>query len=76
MEAHIEINRKQLALYEEEYKKLRAIDYHIEGCIGKVLPPEVHEEYLSGKHGYGVCIMHRIAPLKIGRRMLEKNILL
>lgn len=67
---------KQLALYEEEYKKLRAIDYHIESCMGKVLPPEVHEEYLSGTHGHGVCIMHRIAPLKIGRRMLEKNILL
>lgn len=33
-------------------------------CIGKVLPPEVHEEYLSGKHGHGVCIMNRIAPLK------------
>jgi len=26
MEAHIEINGKQLALCEEEYKKLRAID--------------------------------------------------
>lgn len=54
--------------YKEAYtfspEKLRAIDYHIEGCIGKVLPPEVHEEYLSGRHGQGVCIMHRIAPLK------------
>lgn len=54
--------------YKEAYtfspEKLRAIDYHIEGCIGKVLPPEVHEEYLSGRHGHGVCIMHRIAPLK------------
>lgn len=29
MEAHIELMEKQLALYEEEYKKLRAIDYHI-----------------------------------------------
>jgi hypothetical protein len=36
MEAHIELMEKQLALYEEEYKKLRAIDYHIEGCMGKL----------------------------------------
>lgn len=43
-------------------EKLRAIDYHIEGCIGKVAPPEVHEEYLSGAHGHGVVYFDRLAP--------------
>lgn len=54
--------------YKSDYtfrpEKLRAIDYHIEGCIGKVLPPEVHEEYLSGSHGHGVVYFDRIAPRK------------
>lgn len=52
--------------YKSDYifrpEKLRAIDYHIEGCIGKVLPPEIHEEYLSGTHGHGVVFFNRIAP--------------
>jgi len=54
--------------YKENYifkpEKLRAIDYHIEGCIGKVAPPEVHEEYLSGNHNHGVVFFNRIAPRK------------
>ena len=52
--------------YKNDYvfrpEKLRAIDYHIEGCIGKALPPEVHEEYLSGTHGHGVVYFNRLAP--------------
>ena len=52
--------------YKSDYifqpEKLRAIDYHIEGCIGKALPPETHEEYLSGTHGHGVVFFNRIAP--------------
>ena len=51
--------------YKEDYtfnpEKTRAIDYHIEGCVGKTLPPEVHEEYLSGKHGHTVCYFTRRA---------------
>jgi len=43
-------------------EKLRAVDYHIEGCIGEALPLEVHEEYLSGTHGHGVIFFKRIAP--------------
>lgn len=54
--------------YKEDYSfrpdKLRAIDYHIEGCIGKTLPPEVHEEYLRGSHGHTVFYFHRRAPLE------------
>ena len=53
--------------YKEHYtfspEKLKAIDYHIEGCIGKVLPPAIHEEYLSGKHGHGVAFFDKKAPL-------------
>jgi len=45
-------------------EKLRAIDYHIEGCIGKAPPPEIHEEYLSGTHGHGVIYFNRLAPQK------------
>ena len=52
--------------YKEDYtfkpEKLRAIDYHIEGRVGKVAPPEVHEEYLSGKHNHGVVFFNRVAP--------------
>ncbi len=52
--------------YKNDYtfrpEKLRAVDYHIEGCIGKTLPPEVHEEYLSGTHGHGVAFFNRLAP--------------
>lgn len=55
--------------YKNDYtfrpEKLRAIDYHIEGCIGKVRPPEIHEEYLSGEHGHTVIFFNRLAP-KIG----------
>lgn len=54
--------------YKEDYtfnpEKLRAIDYHIEGCVGKVAPPEVHEEYLAGNHNHGVVFFNRIAPRK------------
>lgn len=41
-------------------EKIRAIDYHIEGLIGKTLPPEVHEKYLSGNHGHSVAFFDRI----------------
>lgn len=54
--------------YKNDYsfrpEKLRAIDYHIEGCIGKVAPPEVYEEYLSGTHGHTVMFFERLAPRK------------
>lgn len=54
--------------YKEDYtfkpEKLRAIDYHIEGCIGKVVPPEVHEKYLSGNHNHTIFFFNRIAPRK------------
>lgn len=57
-----------LMAYKNDYtfqpEKLRAIDYHIEGCIGKVLPPEIHEEYLCGEHGHGVIFFNRLAPKK------------
>lgn len=52
--------------YKSDYtfqpEKLRTIDYHIEGLIGKALPPEVHEEYLSGTHGHTVALFHKLAP--------------
>ena len=35
-----------------------------EGCVGKTLPPEVHEEYLSGKHGHTVCYFTRRAAIQ------------
>lgn len=54
--------------YKEKYtftpENVRAIDYHIEGCIGYVFPPEVHEEYLRGQHGHTVAYFHKMAPLK------------
>ena len=54
--------------YKEDYtfnpEKTRAIDYHIEGCVGKSLPLEVHEEYLSGKHGHTVCYFTRRAAIQ------------
>ena len=54
--------------YKEDYtfnpEKTRAIDYHIEGCVGKTLPLEVHEEYLSGKHGHTVCYFTRRAAIQ------------
>lgn len=53
--------------YKDSYtfspEKIKAIDYHIEGCVGRVLPPEVHEEYLGGKHGHGVAFFHKKAPI-------------
>lgn len=46
--------------YKEKYtftpENVRAIDYHIEGCIGYVFPPEVHEEYLRGQHGHTIMV--------------------
>lgn len=54
--------------YKEDYtfnpEKTRAIDYHIEGCVGKTLSPEVHEEYLSGQHGHTVCYFTRRAAIQ------------
>ena len=54
--------------YKEAYtfnpEKTRAIDYHIEGCVGKTFSPEVHEEYLSGKHGHTVCYFSRRAAIQ------------
>ena len=53
--------------YKENYtfspEKIKAIDYHIEGCTGRVLSPEVYEEYLSGEHGHGVVFFSKKAPL-------------
>lgn len=49
--------------YKENYTfnpiKIRAIDYHIEGCVGRPLSPEVHEEYLRGKHEHTVFYFRR-----------------
>lgn len=54
--------------YKEEYvfkpEKLRCIDYHIEGRVGKAVSPEIYEEYLLGEHGHGVCFFHKKAALK------------
>lgn len=54
--------------YKEKYifrpEKLRCIDYHIEGCVGKAVPIEIYKEYLRGKHGHGVCFFHKRAALK------------
>lgn len=63
--------------YKEAYtfspEKLRALDYHIEGCVGKTLPVKIYEEYLNGKHEHAVCIMHRIAPLKTWTKDVEEK---
>ena len=45
-------------------EKLHAIDYHIEGCVGRTYPPEHFREYLSGEHGHGVSFFVKKAPLK------------
>ena len=54
--------------YKENYsfkpEKLRCIDYHIEGCVGKNVAPEVYEEYLKGEHGHSVCFFDKKAALK------------
>ena len=62
--------------YKNDYifrpEKLRAIDYHIEGRIGKACLPEVHEEYLRGTHGHGVVYFNRLAP-RIGWNIETKE---
>ena len=54
--------------YKENYsckpEKLRCIDYHIEGGVGKIVTPEVYEEYLRGEHGHSVCFFNKKAALK------------
>ncbi|MCD8013913.1 MAG: HNH endonuclease [Lachnospiraceae bacterium] len=59
---------KILLDYKEDYtfspEKLRMIDYHIEGSVGKAVPPEVYERYISGNHGHGVCYFQRIGQLR------------
>lgn len=60
--------QKILFDYKEDFsfipEKLSAIDYHIEGCIGKVASLDVFCQYLSGQHGHGVVYFERIAPLE------------
>ena len=49
--------------YSFDPNRLHFIDYHIEGTYGKAYPVEVFEEYLSGKHGHGVTLFVKRAPL-------------
>lgn len=44
--------------------KLHFIDYDIEGTYGKAWPIEKYDEYLAGKHGHGVALFVRRAPLR------------
>ena len=54
--------------YKENYsfkpEKLRCIDYHIEGCIGKRVDPEVYENYLHGGYNNTVFFFPKKAALK------------
>lgn len=59
--------------YSFDPSKLRMIDYHIEGCVGRAVPPEVYEEYLSGEHGHGVFYFMRIAPIKNWTREIPEE---
>lgn len=63
--------------YKEDYtfrpEQLRAIDYHIEGCIGKTLPVDVYQEYLDGNHGHTVFHFERLAPIKGWTKNEKKN---
>lgn len=50
--------------YSFDPNRLHFIDYYIEGTYGKAYPAEMHEEYLSGKHGHGVALFAKRAPLR------------
>lgn len=43
---------------------LRCIDYDLEGYYEEQYPKEVHDYYISGKHGHGVCFFYSKAPRK------------
>ena len=50
--------------YEFIPNKLRFIDYQIEGSYGVAPGIKWFEEYISGKHGHGVALLNRVAPIK------------
>ena len=50
--------------YTFQPEKLRAMDYHIEGCIGRVRPPEIYEKYLSDTHKHAVAFFNSLAPIR------------
>lgn len=60
--------RQILYDYRKDYsfvpEKLHHIDYHIEGCYGKLWSTSKYDEYLSGEHGGPIFFMMKIAPLK------------
>lgn len=53
--------------YKEKYtfspETVKAIDYHIEGHVGRVCSPEVYEEYLNGDHGHCIAFFSKKSPL-------------
>lgn len=42
---------------------LRCIDYDLEGYFEEQYPKELHDYYISGKHGHGVCHICSKAPM-------------
>ena len=50
--------------YSFDPNRLHFIDYQIEGAYRKAYPVEMHDEYLSGKHGHGMALFIKRAPLR------------